>query len=157
MPSEARVNSTSLQTAPWDSGYVIVPIACYCSLTALVTPLPPSTQSLLAVALSCSGNGKAPGAGAGRRQCFTPRSKLRGGPNHGSHTSPRVQQTAHQDCAPPSNAQVQVSCSKPPPANQWRLLAQKITPASAQHAFLSTSNPFKEEDWKKMWYNIYKS
>ena len=36
---------------------------------------------------------------AGRRQCFTPRSKQRW-TGCGSHTSPRVQQIPHQDCTP---------------------------------------------------------
>ena len=120
-----------METAPQASGYLhtIVPIASYCSVKALVTkphhvccphrPQAPSTQSLLAVALlQWEWKGTTEEVVAGHRQYFTPavnRSWWVGGPNIGSHTSPRASQTPHQDCKaePGGICQVPGSCPKP--------------------------------------------
>ena len=131
----------TLETAPWDSGYLraIVPIACYCSLKALVT-----TPPLFWPLHSCSGNGKAPGGAGCRRQCFTPRSKLvwMGGWAKPwlSHISPGCTKPPTRIAHPPPGAR---QLPKAPPAAQWAPPTYPQTHTCLIALVFSTCNPFK--------------
>ena len=144
-----RGEGKALETAPWDSGYehAIVPIACYCSLTALVTPPPlyPVTFGRCTPAVGMERHHR---GGGGRPQTILYtrcKPELVGG--WAAHWVPHIPQGVPN---PPPGLQSWArwhlpgarQLPKAPPASQWAPPASKSHLATPALRILTPENQF---------------
>ena len=151
--SEARVNST-------DCTLRLRLRTRYCSYCLLLFPHssgyspPPFYPVTFGRCTPAVGMERQQERRAGRRQCFTPRSKL-GGPNHGSHTSPPGAPNPPPGLHTPQMRQVEGSCPKPHlPTSEHHQPSPAACPKNhtcppPSSRILSKFKPFKEARLKK--------